>query len=316
MPANPLPGDGALRVGQVSLPAGRRIAGRYGPPIAWVTDGPVEDPGLIWSELSAESAATGLVPFLAATLEDEGSRAQITESLALAAGAGFDSDHEDYEDYEDYRRGDADAGDYDDEDGGRFGERARPWDSGEFGGPEDISGLGDMDSAAAQAASWERQAPTEEDMAEDDYWREMIAPFSQRFPGLAPTERQALPSGEIERALRQLRPARIGLAAAGRPADVLPLIGWEGNANWRGGALPLASVLRSWEDRFGARLLRIGFAQISLLATRPPRHLESAQLLAAEHLVFCNECGGLGLREISSITRSLMASPVWTFWWD
>lgn len=107
--------------------------------------------------------------------------------------------------------------------------------------------------------------------AEDDYWRQMIAPFSPRFPGLAPAGRQALTAGEIDRALRKLRPARIGLAAAGRPADVLPLIGWEGNANWRGGALPVASVLRSWEDRFGARLLRIGFAQISLIAaTRLP----------------------------------------------
>jgi hypothetical protein len=309
MPQDRLPRDGTLRVGQVNLPAGRRIAGRAGP-VAWVTDGLVEDPGLIWSALSAESTSTGLVPFLAATLEDEGSRAQIAESLALAHGAGFDADYEDYggDDYSDE--------DYGDEDGGRFGERGRPWDSGEFGGPEDITGLGDMDSAAAQAASWERQAPTEQDMAEDDYWQQMIAPFSPRFPGLAPAEPQALPSGEIDRTLRVLCPARIGLAAAGRPADVLPLIGWEGNANWRGGALPVASVLRSWEDRFGARLMRIGFAQISLLATRPPHDLESAQLLAAEHLPFCNECGGLGLTEVSSITRYLMASPVWTFWWD
>src|SRR5262249_29377908 len=121
---------------------------------------------------------------------------------------------------------------------------------------------------------------------------------------------------ETDRALRLLHPARIGLAAASRPADVLPLIGWSGNTNWGTGTLPVAAVLRSWEDRFGARLLRIGFAQISVLAARPPRDLESVQLLAAEHLVFSNEFGGLGLREISAITSYLMASPVWTFWWD
>jgi hypothetical protein len=94
------------------------------------------------------------------------------------------------------------------------------------------------------------------------------------------------------------------------------LIGWSGYMNRTPGILQVASVLRSWEDRFGARLLRIGFAQISLLATRPPRDLGSVQLLAAEHYVFCNECGGLGLSDISSITRYLIASPVWTFWWD
>jgi Domain of unknown function (DUF4253) len=312
MPANPLPGDGTLRIGQVSLPAGRRIAAGRGSlgSVAWVTDGPVEDPGPVWSALSRQSAVTGLVPFLAAILEDEGTRAQVAESLALSDGAGFGHDYED-DDEEDY-----DDEDYEDDDGGPFGERGRPWDNGEFGHPEDITGLGDIDSAGIQAASWQDQAPSEEDMAEDDEWRQMIAPFSPQFPGLAPACHQALPADEIERALQQLHPARIGLAAADRPADVLPLIGWTGNANWGTGALPVASVLRSWEDRFGARLLRIGFAQISLLATRPPRDLRSAQLLAAEHFAFCNECGGLGLTDVSSITRYLMASPVWTFWWD
>jgi hypothetical protein len=312
MPEDLLPGDGAVRVGQVSLPAGRRISGRAGP-VAWVTDRPVEDPGLIWSELSAGSTATGLVPFLAATLEDEGTRAQIAESLALAASAGLDSDYEDDlgDDGDGY-----DGRDDDDEGGGPFGKRRRPWDNGEFDDPEDVTGLSGLDSASLQEAGWEDHAPTEADMAENDDWREMIAPFSPRFPGLAPAGRLALPASETGRALRLLRPARIGLAAASRPADVLPLIGWIGNTNWGTGTLPVAAVLRSWEDRFGARLLRIGFAQISLFATRPPRDLESIQLLAAEHLAFCNECGGLGLREISTITRYLMASPVWTFWWD
>jgi hypothetical protein len=262
--------------------------------------------------VSRDSAVTGLVPFLAATLEEEGSRAQVAESLALADGAGFDRDYADYQDDDE----EDDGGDVDDEDGGRFGARGRPWDNGEFDDPEDITALDGIDSAAVQAAGWEDQAPSEQDMAEDDEWRQMIAPFSPLFPGLAPAGEQPLTATEIDRALRLLRPARIGLAAAARPADVLSLIGWTGNMNWGTGALPVASVLRSWEDRFGARLLRIGFAQISVLATRPPRNLESAQLLAAEHFALCNECAGLGLHDVLSITRYLMASPVWTFWWD
>jgi len=35
---------------------------------------------------------------------------------------------------------------------------------------------------------------------------------------------------------------------------------------WYPTALPAAAVLRSWEDRFGARLVRVGFAEIWLLA--------------------------------------------------
>jgi hypothetical protein len=82
------------------------------------------------------------------------------------------------------------------------------------------------------------------------------------------------------------------------------------------GALPVATVLRSWEDRFGARLLRVGFAEISLLASRPPRSTAHAQRVASEHFAFCDECAGRGLHDIPRITASLMESPVWTFWLD
>jgi Domain of unknown function (DUF4253) len=78
-----------------------------------------------------------------------------------------------------------------------------------------------------------------------------------------------------------LQPARIGLAAASRPADLLPLIGWDGAASRWEDAVVIAAVLRSWEERFGARLLRVGFAGIQLLADRPPRTLQAAQRLCA-----------------------------------
>jgi hypothetical protein len=112
--------------------------------------------------------------------------------------------------------------------------------------------------------------------------------------------------------LGRLAPARVGLVPAGRPADVLPRLGWNEALD----TAPIAAVLRSWEDRFGACLLRVGFAQISVLAQRPPRTLESAQRLAAEQWAFCSECAGEGLHDVPRITASLMSSPIWTFWWD
>jgi hypothetical protein len=108
--------------------------------------------------------------------------------------------------------------------------------------------------------------------------------------------------------------ARIGLVPAARTADVLPLIGW--TPSDQSDALPVAAVVRSWEDRFGARLLRVGFAETSLLASRPPRSISHAQRIAAEHFVFCDECAGRGLHHVPRIAASLMESPVWTFWWD
>jgi Domain of unknown function (DUF4253) len=74
-------------------------------------------------------------------------------------------------------------------------------------------------------------------------------------------------------------------------------------------------VLRSWEDRFGARLLEVGYADIRLLVSRPPQTLEAAQRVAAEIFAFSDEAHH-GLRDIPEITRALVSNPFWDFWWD
>jgi uncharacterized protein DUF4253 len=114
----------------------------------------------------------------------------------------------------------------------------------------------------------------------------------------------------------------VAVAAARRPADVLATAGWtrfddpaydDGirNAVWIG------AVLRSWENRFGARLLAIGpGAEIRLLVSRPPRTLEAAGKIAAEHSAFCDGCAGQGLRTVREIAPVLVDAPIWTFWWD
>jgi hypothetical protein len=43
-----------------------------------------------------------------------------------------------------------------------------------------------------------------------------------------------------------------------RSADTLAVTGWIGPANHAQTA-PLAAVVRSWEDRFGVRVTRVGF---------------------------------------------------------
>ena len=116
---------------------------------------------------------------------------------------------------------------------------------------------------------------------------------------------------------RSQRPARIGLAVADRPADVLARIGWTGAVNYPT-ALPIAAVLRSWEDRFGARLMQIGFDRIRLLVERPPRTADAALRLAAEQYVFCDECHHeiAATGTIPGLAICLLSAPAWTFWWD
>ena len=179
----------------------------------------------------------------------------------------------------------------------------------------------EADAELSRLSELDRQTPEYQDWAERSRDREARR-AAIPFPGLAPATDGSLSSAAGTAALRSLRPARIGLVAARRPADVLATAGWtcfddpaydDGirNAVWIG------AVLRSWENRFGARLLAIGpGAQIRLLVSRPPRSLEAAEKIAAEHSAFCDECAGQGLRNVREIAPALVGAPIWTFWWD
>jgi uncharacterized protein DUF4253 len=181
--------------------------------------------------------------------------------------------------------------------------------------PEDVSQLDHLDAAGVLAGLWERRMPSD-DEEDSDHLAAIRGPFSSQFPGLAPGEDTKLSMAQLHEALRSLPAASIGLVPAARPADVLPTVGWLTTDQLQT-SLPIAAILRSWEARFGARLLTVGpGAQIQLLVERPPHATEAAQAIAAEHFAFCDECAGQGLRDIPKITASLVNAPTWTFWWD
>lgn len=187
-----------------------------------------------------------------------------------------------------------------------------------FFGSADVAALDHLDAAEVLAGLWERRMPSEEEEEEEDsdHLAMIRGPFSRQFPGLAPGEDTRLSMAQLHDVLRSLPAAPIGLVPAARPADVLPTVGWFTTDQFQT-PLPIAAVLRSWEARFGARLLSVGpGAQIRLLVERPPRTTEAAQAVAAEHFAFCDECAGEGLRDIPKITASIVEAPTWTFWWD
>jgi hypothetical protein len=180
-----------------------------------------------------------------------------------------------------------------------------PWDSREdfyFFGDVDPGEIDYMDPLGVLAGRW-RNADHMEGTK----------------PALAPAEDLRLPAAELLAALDALRPAHIGLVPAARPADVLAAAGWTGfndllaqrNGVW------LGSVLRSFEDRFGAVLLKIGpSGRLQLLVERPPRTLEAARKLAAEHKAFSDELANIGPAPIAEIAAVILNAPVWSFWWD
>jgi hypothetical protein len=273
MVAARLPDEGELRIGSVTLPAGKLITGNgKGDHVAWATVDPVPESGQVWAALSELHPQTGLVPI-------------------QLDGLG--------------------------------GDTRRPWDSGEFVPPEDPRGADSVDVGAMLENLWRGSVWADVDDPEE---MERWAPFTLDWPGLASPERTPLTPAErrhaldvvlpgIRRAHRATPAARIGLVAADRPADVLAVIGWEPLYPRGESLLPLTAVLRSWEDRFGARVIDVGFADLRLLVERPPRTLEAAQRLAAEQVVLADDCID-GARDIPDIAARLLNGPVWTFWWD
>jgi hypothetical protein len=72
-----------------------------------------------------------------------------------------------------------------------------------------------------------------------------------------------------------------------RPADAIGVAGWTGAINvWQRPA-QVSAVLRSWEDRFGAIVVGLGFATITLLVPRPPTTDDDALRVAAEVAALC-----------------------------
>jgi hypothetical protein len=180
----------------------------------------------------------------------------------------------------------------------------------------DVSLLSGMTARDVLARQWD----TSETLW-DEHLAARAAPFGRQFPGLAPAGDARLPAEALHQAVLPKQPVHLGLVAASRPADVPPVVGWgffgvdEHGPEAR--SLEVAAVLRSWEVRYGARLLQIGGdVVLRVLVERPPRTIADAQALAVEHLAFGDECGEMNWGTVGKLAEHLVNAPLWRFWWD
>ena len=189
--------------------------------------------------------------------------------------------------------------------GGEYAEYLFDW-------PADVTDLAGLAAADVLEQLWNERTGG---------FPERFEPFTERFPGLASAVTEPAAASRIDAALGSLGARLFGLVQARRPADVLPVIGY--HPQLFDDPLPPAAVLRSWESRFGAKLLQLGPSdEIRLLVERPPRTPESGLALAAEHWAFSgawiNEGHGerIDLTTVSDIATHILDSPIWGFWWD
>ena len=157
--------------------------------------------------------------------------------------------------------------------------------------------IAEYDPGELLAAWWRQHAlpEVEEGEEEDEESRrerlEVIAPFGDEWPGLAPsiepTQDPDLAAEELGDVLLSFKDdVQIGLVEARSGAEALVVLSWGGATNYCS-APEIAAVVASWEKRFGARVVRLEFDVLQLSVAAPPTTLDEAMLVAAEHFAFC-----------------------------
>jgi hypothetical protein len=197
----------------------------------------------------------------------------------------------------------------------------RPWNSGEFE-PEPLTRIGRQDARHVLAADWQDGQPDESGDGGASA-RAILAPLRPGpFPGLAAAT-STCDRDAFARTARSLQ-GRIALIPVRRPADVITRLGWMGALNYVpiGSSLGeydsgMSAVLRSWEDRFGAYLVGLGFNTATLAVTRPPTTSSQAVAITAEQFAFAPD--GILEGEVSwnlrELAHKITDASLWHFYW-
>ncbi|MET7464886.1 DUF4253 domain-containing protein [Nonomuraea sp. NPDC005501] len=163
-----------------------------------------------------------------------------------------------------------------------------------------------------------------------EVWQEWVAqmppdalteldPYGALCPGpAAPGVPKADPGEVADWYADQLAPRGmpLGLVAARRGADALAVMGWQGALHHNEWMVPLAAVVRSWEERFGARVVCVGFNTLELSVAAPPVDAEHALHVAAEHWAFCPDNVVQGPGDLHGYAEQIIGRHAWSFWWD
>jgi hypothetical protein len=189
----------------------------------------------------------------------------------------------------------------------------RPWESGELR-PPDPDALAGLDVRTLLPELWAEHVP--DPVEGEAYLAEVLGPFSRPFPGLAPASSARAGADQLTAAIESFDgPVRIGLVVAQRAADALVSMGWNGAVN-QASTATLTVVLRSWEERFGATVMGVGFDSLDLLVERPAASEQQALAVAAEHFAFCADNVYQGTGSIREYAEELPGATRWAFWWD
>lgn len=193
------------------------------------------------------------------------------------------------------------------------GEPGRPWHYGELD-PAPVGAIDVLTADGVLRRFWD--SVTEENPGSADLLGLPDGPWpGLALPGTTFQEPDAA-ARKLADSLSAERPWLLGLVPATRGADTLALCGWDGPCNHTGHIQEISAVLRSWEERFGARVVAVGFATLDLSVAAPPITVEQGLRLAAEHFAFCPDNIWQGGQTFAEYAQDQVDATRWSFWWD
>jgi Domain of unknown function (DUF4253) len=208
--------------------------------------------------------------------------------------------------------------------------------------PCDASAIDALDAEAILLREWHALARLrQQGLFDPEYHRSMMAgipedvdvivpydpgpPFAT-WPGLAPpgaagrdpevVAREVVASTVLPRMLPGFaQQVYLGLVPAARSADIPALMGSTVATNYLRVA-ELSAVLRSWEQRLGARVVALTDGLYVSVAA-PPLMREHAEQLALEHLLLCpDNLHTEGDWTFPDYVDRILGADLWKFWWD
>ena len=153
-------------------------------------------------------------------------------------------------------------------------------------------------------------------------WEDDPGPPHDQWPGLAPAglatgidypdDTAYLAVEKLTAGHHGLWGAHLGMVPATRSSDIPAVMGWRCEAP----RASLCNMLRSWEGRFGTRVIALQGATLHVSVTRPPRTLDHAVHLALEHVLTGADNINDGTTPFPVYAESLVDNHLWSFWWD
>lgn len=213
----------------------------------------------------------------------------------------------------------------------------------DHGRPEDLSEIDAIRLDAVLAADFaeyrRRRLPRWSNPVSDEEWaasvpeevREYVAPWPhdpgppfESWPGLAaggvdtgagvgPEEAARRTVADVLGTESFVHTCSLALVPARRSADVPAILGWAAEA-----PLPLmCALLRSWEERFGARVVSGFGGALTVSVARPPLDVPHAEQLALEHVLStADNIVDDPPTPFPEYANGLVGRYQWRFWWD